>query len=183
MASKPKHVVLGVTGSIAAYKAADLVRRLQEAGFRISVIMTACAEKFITPLTLASLSGRRVFREMFDEEGADWQIDHVSLADDADCLLIAPATANVISKIACGIADDLLTCTVLATRAPVVIAPAMNDGMYGNKILQENIAKLMKHGVKFIDPIDGKLACGRKGKGHLAGVEEIVKAVKKILSA
>lgn len=180
MATRQKHVVLGVTGSIAAYKAADLVRRLQDAGFRVSVIMTACAEKFITPLTLASLSGRKVFREMFDEDGADWRIDHVSLADEADLVLIAPATANVISKLACGLADDLLTCTALATRAPIVIAPAMNDGMFSNKIFQENCGKLKKSGVKFIDPIDGRLACGRKGKGHLANVEDIVKAAQKL---
>lgn len=181
MAIKQKHVVLGVTGSIAAYKAADLVRRLQEEGFCVSVIMTKCAEQFITPLTLASLSGKKVFREMFDADGKDWQIDHVSLADEADVLLIAPATANVISKLACGIADDLLTCTALATKAPIVIAPAMNDGMYVNKILQENCAKLRKHGMKFIEPIFGNLACGRKGKGHLAEISDIVKAVKRVL--
>jgi len=177
MAKQQKHVVLGVTGSIAAYKAADLVRRLQDEGCRVSVIMTACARKFITPLTLASLSGQKVYQDMFEEEGVDWQIDHISLADSADCLLIAPATADVISKLACGIADDLLTCTALATRAPVVIAPAMNDGMYANSILQENCQKLKRHGVKFVAPINGRLACGRKGQGHLADVGDIVKAV------
>jgi len=176
-----KHVVLGVCGSIAAYKAADIVRRLQDEGMTVSVIMTACAEKFITPLTLASLSGKKVFREMFDPEGTEWRIDHVNLADDADVLVIAPATANVISKIACGIADDLLTCTALATRAPVLIAPAMNDGMFTNKIFQENIDKLKKHRVIFIDPIVGGLACGRQGKGHLADAADIVKAVKEVL--
>ena len=179
MANKQKHVVLGVTGSIAAYKSADIVRRLQEEGFCVSIIMTKGAEQFITPLTLASLSGKKVFREMFDVEGKDWQIDHVSLADEADILLIAPATANIISKLACGIADDLLTCTALATKSPIVIAPAMNDGMYTNKILQENCAKLKKHGVEFVDPITGKLACGRNGKGHLADVADIIKAVKR----
>ncbi len=181
MTSKQKHVVLGVTGSIAAYKAADVVRRLQEAGFRVSVIMTKCAEQFITPLTLASLSGRKVYREMFDTEGTEWRIDHVSLADEADLVLIAPATANAISKMACGLAEDLLTCTVLATKAPVLIAPAMNEGMYTNKIFQENCAKLKAHGVKFVDPIVGNLACGRKGKGHLADVETIVKAAQRLI--
>jgi len=180
MAKQSKQVVLGVTGSIAAYKAADLVRRLQDEGFVVSVIMTDGAEKFITPLTLASLSGRKVYRELFENDGTEWRIDHVSLADTADVLLIAPATANVISKIACGIADDLLTATALATRAPILIAPAMNDGMYQNKILQENIGKLKKIGIKFVDPVEGTLACGREAQGHLAEVADIVKAVKKV---
>lgn len=176
---KKKQVILGVTGSIAAYKAADIIRRLQDKKIDVAVIMTKEAEKFITPLTLASLSGDKVHRDMFDET-REWDIDHVQLAQRADLLLIAPATANIIGKIAGGIADDLLTCTAMATSAPIVIAPAMNDGMYKNPILQENCCKLKKAGIKIVDPKKGKLACGTVGKGHLADVEIIIKEVVKI---
>jgi len=182
MVGKKRQVVLGVTGSIAAYKSAEIIRRLQEQTFVVKVIMTAEAEKFITPLTLATLSQDRVYRNMFDGQEDSWQAEHIPLAESADLLLIAPATANVISKIACGIADDLLTCTAMATRAPIMIAPAMNDNMYQNKILQENCRRLKTFGVTFIEPIKGRLACGTTGLGHLADVETIVKAVKEILS-
>lgn len=181
MSANKKKIVLGVTGSIAAYKAADIIRRLQDQGLGVTVIMTAEAERFITPLTLATLSGGQVYRGMFDGAGEAWRADHISLAQAADLLLIAPATANIISKIACGIADDLLTCTVLATRAPVVVAPAMNAQMYQNKIFQDNCRKLRNCGVNFVDPVKGKLACGAVGPGHLADTEDIIKAVKKIL--
>jgi phosphopantothenoylcysteine decarboxylase/phosphopantothenate--cysteine ligase len=174
---KKKHAVLGVTGSIAAYKAADIIRLLQAKNVRVSVIMTACAEKFITPLTLATLSSQKVHREMFDEGENERNIDHVSLAQSANVLLIAPATANIVGKIACGLADDLLTCTALATKAPILIAPAMNEGMYQNKIYRGNCKKLKDLGVKFIDPVKGKLACGDVGVGHIAEVKDIVKAV------
>ena len=173
--SKSKRVLLGVTASIAAYKSADIVRRLQDKGYRVSVVMTKEAEKFISALTLGSLSGEKVHREMFDENDDDWQMSHITLAQEADVLLIAPATANVIGKIASGLADDLLTCIAMATKAPVVIVPAMNDDMYNNPIVQNNIAKLKKIGVHFVDPIKGKLACGTTGDGDLADVEELVK--------
>ncbi len=176
-----KHIVLGVTGSIAAYKAADIVRRLQDAGFDVTVMMTSGAEKFITPLTFEALSHRPVYRDMFVREGA-WDIAHVSLAQSADLFLIAPATADIIARIAGGFADDFVACMAAATKAPVVIAPAMNDAMFANAILQENIAKLKKHGVKFIEPKKAKLACGREGIGALADVAEIVKAVEAILA-
>ena len=178
--TKKKHVVLGVSGSIAAYKAADIIRRLQDNGVRVSVVMTKEAEAFITPLTLSTLSGEKVSRDMFDRKDADWEIDHIQLSQ-ADLLLIAPATANIISKIACGIADDLLTCTAMATKSPVLIAPAMNDCMYNNKIFQSNCGKLREFGIKFVDPIKGKLACGTFGDGHLAKVEDIVKEALSLL--
>lgn len=180
MKASAKHIVLGVTGSIAAYKAADLIRRLQEKGFRVSVIMTREAEQFITPLTLASLSGEPVYRQMFDQNEDAWKMGHIELAK-ADLFLIAPATANTIGKLASGIADDLLTCTAITIKAPIVIAPAMNKDMFSNKIVQENCRKLKSFGMKFIEPVKGKLACGVFGEGHLADVEDIVKTVAGIL--
>jgi len=177
---KQKHVVLGVTGSIAAYKAGDIVRRLQDKGCDVTVIMTHSAEKFITPLTLETLSRKPVLRDMFARD-VEWDLAHISLAKIADVFLIAPATANIIGKMASGIADDLLTCTAITTRAPIVIAPAMNTDMLTNAIVQENIAKLRKLGVKFVEPKEGKLACGDIGKGALADVDDIIKAVAALL--
>lgn len=179
--SKKKEILLGVTGSIAVYKACDIIRRLQDKGCSVRVVMTEGAQAFITPLTLASLSGREVFHRMFEERSQAWEKSHISLARDTDLFLIAPATANVIGKIANGLADDLLTCTAMATKAPMLIAPAMNEAMYQNKIVQENIRKLKKNGIQFIDPIKGRLACGAAGEGHLAEVEDIVKAVLRSL--
>lgn len=178
--SRKKEIILGVTGSIAAYKAGDITRRLREAGFDVSVVMTKSAMEFITPLTLASLSGRRVYTETFEKDQGIWEMSHIHLAQEACAVLIAPATANIIGKIANGIADDLLSCLVLATKAPIFIAPAMNDAMYHNKIVQGNISKLKKLGIKFIDPIHGKLACGTTGEGHLADVNVIVQAVRSL---
>jgi phosphopantothenoylcysteine decarboxylase/phosphopantothenate--cysteine ligase len=178
--AKTRHVLLGVTGSIAAYKAADIVRRLRDRGCEVSVIMTPCAEKFITRLTLETLSGRPVSVEMFSRE-SEWDMAHIALAKWADVYLVAPATANVIGKLAQGIADDLVTCTAITTRAPVVVAPAMNTGMYTHGIVQENMGKLKKHGVRFIDPKEGKLACGDTGTGALADVDDIIKAVDVLL--
>ena len=175
MKTSDKHIVLAVTGSIAAYKSADIIRRLQDKGCRVSVIMTREAEHFITPLTLSSLSGHPVYHHMFEQEGA-WKMGHIELAR-ADVFLVAPATANIIAKLACGIADDFLTCTAITTKAPIVIAPAMNEDMYTNAIVQENCRKLKNAGVKFINPTKGKLACGVYGEGHLAEVEDIVKTV------
>jgi phosphopantothenoylcysteine decarboxylase/phosphopantothenate--cysteine ligase len=176
-AHKTKHVVLGVCGSIAAYKAGDIIRRLQDNQCEVTVIMTREAEQFITPLTLSSLSGRSVHSNMFDKDS--WRMAHIGLAKSADIVLIAPATANVIGKLANGLADDLLTAFVITSRAPVYIAPAMNDEMYANAIVRDNCARLQKHGFRFIDPVKGKLACGTVGVGHLADIEDIVKAVLK----
>lgn len=177
---KKKHVVLGVTGSIAAYKAGDIVRRLQDKNCDVTVIMTACAEKFITPLTLEVLSGRPVHRDMFARD-VSWDMAHISLAKGADVFVVAPATANIIGKIANGIADDLVTCTAVTTKAPVLIAPAMNTDMFTNAIVQDNMARLRKNGVRFVEPKTGKLACGDVGKGALADIDAIVKAVEALL--
>lgn len=172
---KVKRIVLGVCGSIAAYKAADLIRRLQEHHWEVDVIMTREAMQFITPLTLASLSGRDVYGDMFEHNSG--HMTHIELARRADAVLIAPATANIIGKLAAGLADDTLSAFVMTTRAPIFLAPAMNTAMYTNTIVQDNCAKLKKHGIKFIEPIKGKLACGDVGAGHLAEVDMIVKAV------
>ena len=172
---------MGVTGSIAAYKSADIIRRLIEKGLKVSVVMTKNAEHFITPLTLSALAGEEVCRDMFDPVESSWKMPHIELARQASLILIAPATANVIGKIANGIADDLLTCLILAAKGPVLLAPAMNDEMYKNTIVQENCEKLKKHGYKFIAPTKGKLACGVVGEGHIADEEEIVRVVLKNL--
>lgn len=179
MVTKAKHVVLGVSGSVAAYKAGDIIRRLRDQSCAVTVIMTKEAERFVMPLTFAALSGNDVYSDMF--EGQAWRMAHIELAKSADAVLIAPATANIIAKLANGFADDLLSTFVMATTAPVLVAPAMNDEMYANAIVQENCVKLKKHGVKFIEPIKGKLACGVVGVGHLAEIDDIVKAVLKVI--
>ena len=178
--AKNKNIILGVTASIAIYKACDIIRRLKEQGFIVTVVLTLEAEELIKPIIFQSLSGNKVYRGLFDTPDS-WEIEHISLAKRADLVLIAPATANIIGKIASGICDDLLTCVVLATKAPVLICPAMNENMYINKIMQGNIKKLERLGYKFIGPIKGRLACGKVGIGCLAEVEKIIKEVKKIL--
>jgi phosphopantothenoylcysteine decarboxylase/phosphopantothenate--cysteine ligase len=175
-----KNIILGVTASIAVYKACDIVRRLRGEGFSVSVVMTREAEELIRPVVFQSLSGNKVYRGLF-EEADNWEIEHVSLAQKADLVLIAPATANIIAKIACGICDDLLSCIVSATKAGVLICPAMNENMYKNKITQENIKRLKSFGYRFIGPREGRLACGEVGLGCLAEVETIIKEVKEIL--
>jgi len=157
-----------------------LVRRLQDENFDVTVVMTKEAEELIKPIVFQSLSGNPVYRGLFDEPQG-WKIGHVSLADKADLVLIAPATANIIGKIAGGISDDLLTCVVLATRAPVIICPAMNKNMFTNRIVQDNIKKLKVLGYKFVEPRQGRLACGERGIGCLAEVEDIVRQVKKLV--
>jgi len=178
---KGKKILLGVTGGIAAYKAAELVRELVRSGAEVFVVMTRSAQAFITPLTFQTLSGNQVTTELFSliEES---EIGHISLADRADLLVIAPATANIIGKIAGGIADDMLTTIVMATRAPVLLAPAMNVHMWENSICQENIQKLRGRGYHFIDPEAGDLACGYEGKGRLAEIQAIVEEIRFILS-
>jgi phosphopantothenoylcysteine decarboxylase/phosphopantothenate--cysteine ligase len=175
---KYKNIILGVTASIAIYKACEILRRLKAEGFAPTVVMTAEAQELIKPIVFQGLSGNKVYCGLFDNDQA-WEIEHVSLAEKAGVVLIAPATANIIGKIASGICDDLLTCVVCATKAPVFIAPAMNANMYENKITQENIKKLKSLGFKFIEPRIGKLACGKVGMGCLAEVEMIIKEVKK----
>ncbi len=175
-----KNVILGVGASIAIYKACDIVRQLKKSGFGVTVVMTSEAGELIRPIVFRTLSGNRVYQGMFDDPDT-WEIEHISLADSADLVLLAPATANLIAKIACGICDDLLTCLVSATKAKVLICPAMNENMYLNRITQENIAKLKKAGYKFVEPRRGELACGRTGIGCLAEVDRIVGEVKKAL--
>lgn len=175
-----KEIILGITGSIAAYKAAEVIGLLKKNKYSVTAIMTGEAEKFITPLTIQTVSGNKVYQEMFTLP-EKWDLVHTSLADKADLILIAPATANIIGKLAGGICDDLLTCTVFASQAKVLIAPAMNTKMYEHKIVQENIQKLKKLGYKFIGPVIGKLACGQEGIGCLAKVEDIVLGVKRLL--
>lgn len=151
-----KRIVLGVTGSIAAYKAAEIASALVRSGACVHVVMTREAEEFVTPLTMQTLSRNKVYRGMFDMPER-WDVEHVSLADEADLVLVAPATANVIGRLASGICDDFLSCIVMATKAPVLLAPAMNDGMYRHPITQENIAKLKKIGYAFIGPRVGRM--------------------------
>jgi phosphopantothenoylcysteine decarboxylase/phosphopantothenate--cysteine ligase len=163
---KGKEIILGVTGGIAAYKAVELLRLLTKAGANVHVIMTRGATEFVTPLTFQTLSMNPVSTSLFNLI-SEREIGHISLADRADLFIIAPATANVIGKLAAGIADDMLTTTVMATRAPVLIAPAMNVNMYQNQIYRENEAKLKEHGYVFADPATGLLACGWEGEGKL----------------
>jgi phosphopantothenoylcysteine decarboxylase/phosphopantothenate--cysteine ligase len=177
---KAKNIILGVSASIAIYKACEILRRLKKEGFRVTVVMTKEAQELIRPKVFQSLSGNKVYGELFGQPDT-WEIEHISLADKADLVLIAPATANIIAKISSGICDDLLTCVVLATAAKVLICPAMNENMYLNKITQDNIKKLKALGYKFIGPQKGNLVCGKTGVGCLAEVETIVKEVKKIL--
>lgn len=179
MAGKVRNIILGVTASIAIYKACDLLRKLKAEGFSVSVIQTRESEELIRPVVFESLSGNKVYRGLF-ETPKTWNIEHISLARIADLILVAPATANIIAKIACGICDDVLTCTICASKAPLLIAPAMNENMYSNKITQTNIEKLKSLGYKFIEPRKGKLACGDIGVGCLAPVDEIVEEVKKL---
>ncbi|MDX9873124.1 MAG: bifunctional phosphopantothenoylcysteine decarboxylase/phosphopantothenate--cysteine ligase CoaBC, partial [Clostridia bacterium] len=177
-----KNIVLGITGGIAAYKSADLVSRLRKKGAQVYCVMTQAAQEFITPLTLRTLSENPVFCEMFTESRLT-NVEHVGLADKADLLIIAPATANIIGKLSNGIADDLLTSVALATRARVLIAPAMNVNMYHHPAVQENIARLKARGCFFIEPEEGMLACGYTGKGRLAEPEKIVGLAGELLSA
>ncbi|MCM8757709.1 MAG: hypothetical protein NC900_00265 [Candidatus Omnitrophica bacterium] len=177
---KKKEIILGVTASIAIYKACELIRRLREIGFNVTVVMTKEAKRLILPLLFENLSGNRVYSELFKKD--DFDIKHISLAERADLVLIAPATANIIGKIASGIADDLLSCIILATRAKVIFCPAMDENMYNNKVVQENIRKLKSYGYKFIGPEKGKLASGKIGRGRLADLDNIIKEVKTTLS-
>ncbi len=170
---KNKVVILGVCASIAIYKACEIIRRLRDKGCYVFVVMTREARELINPALFANLSGNRVYFDMF-EQPEQWDIKHVALAEKADIVLIAPATANIIGKVASGISDDLLTCVVCASSAPVLICPAMNEKMFLNKITQRNIKELKSLGYKFIEPVRGKLACGAVGTGCLADVEAIV---------
>ncbi len=175
------NVVLGVTGSIAAYKAAELVRMFQKQGLEVSVVMTEAATRFIGPLTMRTLSNRPVAVAMFPEDNPD-QVPHIALSDWADCMVVAPCTANVIAKAAHGISDDLLSCTMLACAAPLVIAPAMNVKMWDHPATQTNVAVLRERGVTVLDVGEGDLACGYTGRGRLVDLDTIVAAVESALN-
>jgi phosphopantothenoylcysteine decarboxylase/phosphopantothenate--cysteine ligase len=177
---KGKKIILGVSGGIAAFKACEILRRLQEKGSEIHVVLTQAAQKFVTPLTFQSLSQNPVHTDLFNltEES---EMSHIKLADEADLLLIAPATADLIGRLAHGLADDLLTTVALVTKAPLLLAPSMNVNMWEKAVVQENIQTLKKRGVRFLDPESGYLACGWEGKGRLPGVDVITEEVEQIL--
>ena len=174
---KNLNIVIGITGGIAAYKACGIVNYLKKQGANIEVIMTKNACEFINPLTLETLSRNKVITNMF--ERPDYiEVKHISIAKKADLFLIIPATANIIGKVANGIADDMLSTTIMATKAPVVFAPAMNNAMYENKIVQNNLKKLKEYGYKIIEPKTGYLTCGDNGKVKLPSSEEITNYIK-----
>jgi phosphopantothenoylcysteine decarboxylase/phosphopantothenate--cysteine ligase len=177
-------VVLGVSGGVAAYKAAELVRRLQQERLDVQVVMTRHAQEFVTPLTFAALTGQRVITDMFGGEApanVESAVEHIAVAQSADALVIAPATANILAKLARGVADDFLTTLYLATTTPVIVAPAMNVNMWDHSATQENIQMLLARGVRIVSPDEGYLACGMTGKGRLAGVEPITQTVLEAL--
>src|SRR5215831_14598416 len=178
-------ITLGVTGGVAAYKAAELVRRLQQDSFSVQVVMTRAAREFITPLTFAALTGQKVITDLFSESGGDANlesaIEHIAVAQRTDLLLVAPATADILGKFARGLADDFLSTLYLASTAPVVLAPAMNVNMWNHPATQENVATLRSRGVHIVDPDEGYLACGMTGAGRLAGQDAIVAAVHEAL--
>lgn len=178
-----KKIILGVTGGIAAYKAALLIRLLRQAGCQVQVLMTRNAKRFITPLTLATLSDRPVFSRMWmsDAELARTDIAHISLADWADLMVVAPATANCIGKLASGLADDLLSTTLLTVTCPVLLCPAMTTTMYENPIVAENLSKLRRHGYQILEPASGELACGKVGAGRMPEPETILHRIAEIL--
>ena len=175
-----KRIVLGVTGSIACYKSIDLASKLTQAGAEVDVILTRSAQEFISALTFRSLTHRRVITDLFDEESED-PVEHIALAKKADILVVAPATANVLAKMKYGFADDALTATILATNSPILVAPAMESNMWQNDATQENIATLIKRGIKFIGPAEGHLASGGSGYGRLESIDTIMNGISKIL--
>lgn len=175
-------VVLGVTGGIAVYKACELLRLLQKRGIDVFVVMTQNACRFVAPLTFETLSGHPVAVDTFDRPQT-WEVEHIALAKRADLFLIAPATANIMGKMACGIADDMLSTTVMATRAPVLVAPAMNTGMWENAAVQQNVKALRARGVEIVAPVSGHLACGDNGAGKLEDVEVIAERACDLLFA
>ena len=172
-----RKILLGVTGSIAAYKAAELVRLFVKNGDEVRVVMTDAACKFVSPLTFQTLSRYPVAVDQFAAP-AEWRPEHVSLAEWADLVVVAPATANTIAKMRYGLADNLLAATLLATRAPVAVAPAMNDGMWESAVTRENVAALEARGVKIIEPGEGELACGTRGRGRMMEPDRIFEALK-----
>jgi phosphopantothenoylcysteine decarboxylase/phosphopantothenate--cysteine ligase len=186
VSSESRKIVLGVSGGIAVYKAADLVRRLIERGYDVQVVMTASARKFVQPLTFAALTGRKVITELFSESSEESTlqsaVEHVGVAEQADLLLVAPATAAILARFAHGIADDFLSTMYLAYAGPVLVAPAMNTNMWHHAATKENVAALKRRGVRFIEPDSGSLACGTVGPGRLADNEAILEAVESVFA-
>lgn len=179
---KNKTILVCLSGSIALYRSCDLIREFKREGADCHCLMTRSAQQFVTPLTFQALSGHKVYTDQFSTE-QDWAVLHTQLADQADLILVAPASANVIARLAGGMADDLVTSVILASKAKVLIAPAMNDNMFAHAVTQENIGKLKKIGYQFTDPIEGDLVCGRVGVGHIADQAVILEKVYSILSA
>ena len=173
-------VLLGVTGSIAAYKAVELASKLVQGGAMVDVVMTNCAAQFVTPLTFRSVTHRPVITDMFAAP-EEYDIEHIALAERADAVVVAPATANVMAKLAAGIADDMLCCAILATRAPIILAPAMNVHMWENTVTQKNLDALRARGFRTVEPGYGALACGGVGRGRLADLEDIMTAIRQVL--
>jgi len=179
---KGKNIIVGISGGIAAYKTCELVRKLVNESAEVTVFMTKNACEFVTPLTFQTLSGRPVYTDMFRLIGKEeWKVEHVELAKKCDLMVIAPATANIIGKLAGGLADDSLTTTALCVKAPVLICPAMNTSMWTNEIVKENVEKLKKFGFKFAGPASGKLACGDTGDGRLETTEKILEKIYDVL--
>ncbi|MCL2390397.1 MAG: hypothetical protein FWD54_00415 [Endomicrobia bacterium] len=178
---KEKNIILGVCGAIAAYKVCDIIRALVKLGANVECILTKNGAKFITALTLQTLSKNKVWQEMFDEP-EKWEISHISIAKKADIIAVVPATADVISRLACGRADDLLVSSILASKAKIMICPSMNGNMLNHKAVQNNMNILKSYGYKFVNPESGELACGDIGDGRLANVETIVSEIVKELS-
>ena len=174
-----REILVGVTGGIAAYKAADLVSLLAQEGAAVSVVMTEHATRFVGPLTFQALSRRPVYTDLF-AEGA-YEADHIALADRAEAAVVAPATANVIGKLAAGIADDLLSTVLVALRVPVILAPAMNEAMWNHPAVQANVETLRRRGVRFVGPEEGRLACGTEGPGRMAEPETILAEIVAVL--
>lgn len=177
---KDKNIVIGMTGGIACYKVCELITHLVREGVNVEVVMTKNATEFITPLTIETLSKHKVITDMFEKK-SHVEVEHISLARKADLIVVVPATANIIGKVANGIADDMLSTTIMATPAKVVFAPAMNNEMYNNVIVQDNIAKLKDYGYYFINPIEGNLACGYKAVGKLANKNTIIENIENLL--
>ena len=180
MKNKARHILLGVTGSIAAYKAVELVRLMRKRDWEVSVIMTRAATKFVGELTFRTLSRNPVAVDMFDAP-EEWCPEHLALAERADAVVVAPCTANVIAKIAHGLADDLLACAVLAAAAPVIVAPAMNARMWDNPAMRANVKLLLSRGVHVVDVESGELACGCEGRGRMASLDSIMSALDRVL--
>lgn len=174
-----KKILVGVTGGIAAYKAAEIVSRLRKLEFEVHVAMTKSATEFIAPLTLRSLSANPVYVDMFDEPKL-WNVEHIALAEHVDAVIVAPATANILAKMAIGLADDFLSTVLLATRAPIFVAPAMNQAMYHHLATQENLARLRERGIKIIGPGTGFQACGTQGEGRMSEAAEIVEMITQL---